>query len=59
MLELIHRLKKCDGGATAVEYGLLISLSIIAMIVSLGNVADKSNSMWNNVSNKTTSSTIQ
>lgn len=52
MLELIRRIKKCDQGATAVEYGLIVSLIVIAMIASLGNVANGTQGMWNNVSNK-------
>ncbi|MFN3618748.1 Flp family type IVb pilin [Sphingorhabdus sp.] len=57
MLELIRRIVKCDRGATAVEYGLIISLIVIAMIASLGNFAGSTQSMWNQVSNKITSST--
>lgn len=57
MLELIRRIKKCDQGATAVEYGLIVSLIVIAMIASFGNVADSTQRMWNSVSNKTISST--
>jgi pilus assembly protein Flp/PilA len=57
MLELIHRVVKCDRGATAVEYGLIVSLIVIAMMASLGNFAGSTQSMWNKVSNKVTSST--
>lgn len=57
MLELIRRIKKCDRGATAVEYGLIVSLVVIAMIASFGSVADITQIMWNSVSNKTISST--
>jgi pilus assembly protein Flp/PilA len=43
-----------QGGATAVEYGLIISLIVLAMISALGNVATKTNSMWSNVANEVT-----
>lgn len=56
MLELIRRIQKCDQGATAVEYGLIVSLIVIAMIASLGNVANGTQGMWNSVSNKVLSS---
>ena len=36
--------------ATAVEYGLILALIFLAMIVSLRNVAIATTTMWNNVS---------
>jgi pilus assembly protein Flp/PilA len=38
-------------GATSVEYGLILALIFLAMIVSLRNVAATTTNMWNNVSN--------
>jgi pilus assembly protein Flp/PilA len=52
MLELIRRIKRCDQGATAVEYGLIVSMIVIAIVASLGNFASGSQSMWNRVSDK-------
>ena len=52
MLERIRRIQKCNQGATAVEYGLIVTLIIIAMMASLGNVANGTQAMWNNVSNE-------
>ena len=52
MLELTRRIQKCDQGATAVEYGLVVTLIVIAMIPSLGTVANGTQAMWNNVSNE-------
>ena len=52
MLELIRLIQKCDQGATAVEYGLIVALIIIAMMASLGTVANGTQAMWNNVSNE-------
>ncbi|KWV92778.1 Flp family type IVb pilin [Erythrobacter sp. YT30] len=39
-----------NSGATAVEYGLIVSLIVLAMIGAFTNVADSNNGMWNNVS---------
>jgi pilus assembly protein Flp/PilA len=52
MLETIRRIARCEQGATAVEYGLIASLIVIAMLVALTNVADTTSGMWNTVSNK-------
>ena len=49
MLELIRRIKRCELGATAVEYGLIVSLIVIVMIAALGNVAGSTTNMWNDV----------
>jgi pilus assembly protein Flp/PilA len=45
---------KSQHGATAVEYGLIAALLVVAMMVGFNNFADSTNGMWNNVSNKTT-----
>ncbi len=52
MLELIQGIVKCQRGATAIEYGLIASLIVIAMMAALGTVAGTSTVMWNSVSNK-------
>jgi pilus assembly protein Flp/PilA len=57
MLELVFRIAKCDRGATAVEYGLIVSLIVIAIIASLGNLAERSSGIWINVSNTFTKNT--
>lgn len=57
MLELIRRINKCDQGATAVEYGLIVSLIVIAIMASLGNFAGTTQGMWNKVSNEVNNST--
>lgn len=56
MLERIRRIQKCDQGATAVEYGLIVTLIIIAMIPSLGNVANGIQDVLNKVSNELSTS---
>ncbi|MDR7153546.1 pilus assembly protein Flp/PilA [Sphingobium xenophagum] len=50
-LSVLH----CERGATAVEYGLIIALIVLAMITALTNVANKTTNMWNNVSTEVTS----
>jgi pilus assembly protein Flp/PilA len=52
MLELIRRINRCEQGATAVEYGLIVSLIVIAIVASMGQFGSSSQGMWNIVSNK-------
>ncbi len=54
MLDLIRRIRRCEQGATAVEYGLIVSLIVIAIVASVRNVADSTNGMWAMVSNEVT-----
>jgi pilus assembly protein Flp/PilA len=56
MLERIRRIQKCNQGATAVEYGLIVTLIIIVMIPSLGNVANRIQDVLNKVSNELSTS---
>jgi pilus assembly protein Flp/PilA len=57
MLELIRGIAKCQKGATAVEYGLIVSLIVIAMVGAMGSMASTTTGMWNTVSNKVVDST--
>jgi pilus assembly protein Flp/PilA len=50
MLDLIRGIVKCQSGATAVEYGLIVSLIVIAMVGALGEFASSSTGIWNDVS---------
>jgi pilus assembly protein Flp/PilA len=54
MLETIRNIARCEQGATAVEYGLIASLIVIAMITALGNVATSTSQMWNSITNQVT-----
>jgi pilus assembly protein Flp/PilA len=47
-------LVKDKRAATAVEYGLILALIFMAMLVSLRQVATATTGMWNNVSNEVT-----
>lgn len=45
----------CDcRGATAVEYGFIVALIVIAMIAALGDVGNTTSSMWNDINGKVT-----
>jgi pilus assembly protein Flp/PilA len=48
--QFLRSLQRDQRGATAVEYGLIIALIVLAMIGALNLVANKTGSMWNNVS---------
>ena len=48
----ISQLVKDERGATAVEYGLIISLIVLAMISALMQVAGTTTNMWQGVSNE-------
>jgi pilus assembly protein Flp/PilA len=54
MLKFFRGIASCQMGATAVEYGLILSLLVIAMMAALGNVAGSTSNMWNDVSNDVT-----
>ncbi len=57
MLELIRNFAKCQKGATAVEYGLIASLVVIAMLGALGSVANSTTGIWNEISNEIVTAT--
>jgi pilus assembly protein Flp/PilA len=46
------KLARDDKGATAIEYALIISLIVIAMIAGLGRFATTTTNMWNFVENE-------
>jgi pilus assembly protein Flp/PilA len=52
MKRRISSLLQDQRGATAIEYGLIISLVVIAMMASLMQVANVTVGMWNGVSDK-------
>lgn len=45
-----YRLMRSTRAATAVEYGLILALVFLAAVVAVGNVANSTVGMWNNVS---------
>ena len=54
---ILRRLLGDGGGATAVEYGLIVALLVIVIITALHNVADQNTGMWAIVSSKITTAT--
>lgn len=46
----LRRLVRDRQGGTAIEYGLIAALIVIAMIASLKGLANVTTGMWNNVS---------
>lgn len=46
------RLLRDRRGATAVEYGLILVMIVIAMLSALNGVADETTSMWDEVTSK-------
>ena len=52
VLHVMLRLIRDSRGATAVEYGLIVTLIVIAMIASLQFLANTTTGLWNNVSTK-------
>ncbi len=49
MIHLLRQLAGSQKGATAIEYGLIVALIVIAMIGTLQAVASSTTGMWNNV----------
>ncbi len=48
----LGKLGKDESGATAVEYGLIAALIVIAMIAGLSTLAGSNDSLWGNVETK-------
>jgi pilus assembly protein Flp/PilA len=49
MTELLRRLWRNKQGATAVEYGLILALIFLAIVVAVQGVADQNTRLWNKV----------
>lgn len=47
--DFIRKLVRSATGATAVEYGLIVGLIVVAMLGALFYLADTTISMWNDV----------
>ena len=48
----LRKIVRDERGATVIEYGLIISLVVLAMVGALGTVAGTTTNMWNDVSNE-------
>nr|WP_314463329.1 Flp family type IVb pilin [uncultured Novosphingobium sp.] len=53
----LARLLRDEDGATAIEYGLILAMIVLAMIVALNGVASKTIAMWESVSDKSKAAT--
>lgn len=49
------RILRDDRGATAIEYGLIVSLIVIAIIGAMEGVANENTGLWAVVTDKVTS----
>lgn len=47
---ITSQLLRCRRAATAVEYGLILALIVLAMMAALLGLADTTTGMWSNVS---------
>jgi len=47
--DLLRRLIRDERGATAVEYGLILAMVVIAMIGALSGIASETTKMWADV----------
>ncbi|QIG81019.1 Flp family type IVb pilin [Stakelama tenebrarum] len=54
---LFRRLTRDRRGASAVEYGFILALIVLALITSLTALADVTTGMWNNVSDEVVQAT--
>lgn len=54
---VMRRLLRDTRGATAVEYGLIVALLVIAIIVSMKGVANQNTGLWAVVTGKITTAT--
>jgi pilus assembly protein Flp/PilA len=52
MIHVLRQLARSRRGATAVEYGLILSLVVLTMLAALQGLANTTSGMWNNVSEK-------
>ena len=54
MQKLMRQILRDNTAATAVEYGLIVSLIVLAMVTALQSVATENTKMWNQVEAKVT-----
>lgn len=54
MKNWLGKIVRDERGATAIEYGLIVSLIVIAMVGALGVLGGATGNTWSNVSNEVT-----
>ena len=52
MIKMLRKLSLDKAGATAIEYGLIVSLIVIAVITSMSSVAVESTQLWTTITEK-------
>jgi pilus assembly protein Flp/PilA len=52
LIRALLRLVRDTRGATAVEYGLILAVIVLALMASLIGVADVTTNMWSDISSK-------
>ncbi len=52
MKRFFHRVKCDQRGATAIEYGLIVSLVVIAMMAGLSSLGGGTDQLWGKVANR-------
>lgn len=52
MLDWVRKLNRDETGATAVEYGLIIALIVLAAMGAIVGLASTTIEMWGNVASK-------
>jgi pilus assembly protein Flp/PilA len=55
----LARLAACQRGTSAVEYGIILGLIVLAMFTAVQGFSNQVQSTWNNVSSKVQSSSQQ
>lgn len=50
---ILSKLLEDEAGATAVEYGLIVALIVIAMVGALNSFGTSAINMWNDIADKT------
>ncbi|MFG3691390.1 Flp family type IVb pilin [Micromonospora sp. NPDC047740] len=51
MVKLLSKLRRRDEGASAVEYGLLVALIAVAIVVAVGLLGDNLSTIFDNIAN--------
>lgn len=46
---ILRRLRADQGGATAIEYGLIVSLIVVSMMVGLSSLGGGAGGMWTRI----------
>jgi len=55
----LAQMKPDNKGATAVEYGLLLSLMVLALIAALGTTGDRTQEKWDDNAEKIVNATTK